>query len=78
MNRKHPTNNKTKAKKTSSASAIHQLHISNRQAIGYDITLSTPIEEVVRPEPSIMLPKHMLVVSVAPEKRSKKHESQKS
>jgi hypothetical protein len=78
MNREQPKNDKTKAKKPSSASAIHRVHIPNRQALGYDITLSTPIEEAVEPEPSVMLPKHMLVVPVTPEKRSKKHESKKS
>lgn len=78
MNSKRPKNHKTKAGKTSSASAVRRLRVPKRQAVGLDITLSTPIEEAVKSEPPLMLPNHMLVVPVVSEKRGKKRESKKS
>ena len=78
MNRNILKSHKTKTKKKSSAPAVHRIRVPKREAIGYEITLSTPIEEAVKPEPPLMLPNHRLVVPVVPEKRGKKHESKKS
>jgi hypothetical protein len=78
MNRNSPKNHKTKAGRTSLVSAVRRLRVPKRQAVGYEITLSTPIEESVRPEQPLILPNHRLVVPVVPEKRGKKHESKKS